>query len=82
MVRKISPLILHMKKRRVCDDPHALLRPGRQNPMPDGNVTTSADEQEFMEKPRLTGRCREEISETSCFLTGLPGDRFEPWSNT
>jgi hypothetical protein len=71
-----------MKKRRVCDDPHALRRPGRYNPKPDGNVTTSADEQELMEKLRLTSRCREETPETSRFLTGLPGDRFEPWSNT
>ena len=44
--------------------------------MPDDNVIILLDEQELIEKLRLTSRCREEIYETSRFFTGLPGNRF------
>lgn len=45
--------------------------------MPDDNVTISPDEEELIEKLRLTSRCREDIYETSRFFTDLPGNRFE-----
>ncbi|OHE18916.1 MAG: hypothetical protein A2X96_09205 [Syntrophobacterales bacterium GWC2_56_13] len=45
--------------------------------MPDDNVTISPDEEELIEKLRLTSRCRGEIYETSRFFTDLPGNRFE-----
>ena len=45
--------------------------------MADDNVTISSDEQELIEKLRLTSRFREEIYETSRFFTDLPGNRFE-----
>jgi len=44
--------------------------------MPDDNVIISLDEQELIEKLRLTSRCQEEIYETSRFFIGLPGNRF------
>jgi hypothetical protein len=45
--------------------------------MPDDNVTISPDDQELIEKLRLTSRCRDEISEASRFFSDLPGNRFE-----
>ena len=44
--------------------------------MPDDHMSIFPDEQELIEKLRLTSRCRAEIYETSRFFTDVPADRF------
>src|SRR3989339_1773240 len=44
--------------------------------MRDDHMSISPDEEQLIEKLRLTSRCRAEIYETSRFFTDVPADRF------